>query len=153
MGIVVLYCTWQLQSTNKLIANAIASFVFAFIVIDTAVALLRAQNAERQEYLKSKCWQDEIWGCRRIYLFDFLDGEILSYSASGVALVGVGLGSIVLNRNPKQNPKANIAMYALSVSLFGVYVVYYNTFSYAQYYWWGMPDSMIPLKNVIPLYF
>jgi hypothetical protein len=114
--------------------------------------MLRIQNAERQQYLQSRCWESA-WGCGGpIYFFDFMDGEILAYSASGVALIGVGLGSIFLNRNPRQNPRANIAMYALSVSLLGAYVFFYNTFSYAQYYGWGLLPSLIPFKNAF-IYF
>ena len=134
--------------TNKLIANAIASFVFSFIVIDTAIAMLRVQQMERNQYFQSECGKQG-YACSRIYLFDFMDGDILAFSATGVALVGVGLSSLVLNRNPTQNAKTNIAMYLLSVSLFGTYAVYYNIFSYAQYYWWGLPAPLLPGKSIL----
>ena len=147
MSTVVLYCHQQTHVTNRLIANAIASFVFAFVVIDTAVALFRVQNAERQQYLQSRCWEDA-WGCGgRIHLFDFLDGEILAYSATGASLIGVGFSSLLLNKNPRQNPKAKM-MYVLSATLFSCYVVYYETFSYAQSYWAKWPGQLIPLKNL-----
>jgi hypothetical protein len=132
--------------TNKLIANAIASFVFSFIVIDAAIAVYRVQQLERNQ--QSECGKQG-YSCSRIYLFDFMDGDILAFSASGVALLGVGLSSLVLNRNPTQNAKTNIAMYLLSVSFFGTYAVYYNIFSYAQYYWLGLPAPLMPGKSIL----
>lgn len=78
-----------------------------------------------------------------------MDGDILAFSASGVALVGIGLSSLVLNRNPTQNPKTSIAMYLLSVSLFAAYTVYYNIFSYAQYYGGDLPASLLPGKSTL----
>lgn len=115
--------------------------------------MLKVQHAERQQYLQSKCWEDKTWRCSgRMYFFDFMDGEILAYSASGVALAGVGFSSIVLNRNPRQNPKTSVAMYLLNASLFGCYAVYYSIFSYAQEYFSGWPGQLIPLKNLYCCY-
>ena len=116
-------------------------------MIDVAVALYRAQQFERDQYLQEECAKQG-YTCARIYLFPHLDGDILAFSASGAALAGAGLWSLVLNRGPATR-RARIMVYLLGISLFGVYAAYYNTFSYAQYYWDGWFAPFIPIKSFL----